>query len=164
MRYLVHKKKSPAALFQTSAPSHRPTVRLLPATSWSLCRLKPDRLLAVAAASLTLAACGAQESGERGAFAANAETADAFVARVNRELEMLDRDLQAAGFTQSTFITADTEQLNARATERYLAYLSQAVEESKRYEAQNLSPATARAIKLLKQNVAAPAPPDPAKR
>jgi peptidyl-dipeptidase A len=125
------------------------------------------RYLAVAAASLTLAACGGQQPGERVSPAANSteeETADAFVARVNRDLEALDRELQAAGFTQSTYITADTQVLNARASERYLAYLSQAVEAAKRYEGQNLSPATARTIRLLKQNVAAPAPPDPAKR
>jgi peptidyl-dipeptidase A len=92
------------------------------------------------------------------------ETADEFVARVNRELTALNNEVQAAGFTQATFITPDTELLNSKAAERYLAYLSNAVKEAKRYDGQQLSPATARALMKLRLNVAAPAPDDPDKR
>ena len=79
-----------------------------------------------------------------------AESADEFVARVNKELGALALEVDAAGFTQETFIKVDTELLNARANERYLAYLSHALEESKRYEGQQLSPATARALLKLR--------------
>jgi peptidyl-dipeptidase A len=98
------------------------------------------------------------------AAGAASETADEFVARVNRELTVLAQEAQAAGFTQDTFITPDTELLNARATERYLAYLSRAVAEAQRYDGQPLEPATARALLKLRLNVAAPAPEDPEKR
>lgn len=92
------------------------------------------------------------------------ESADEFVARVNRDLGALAQEAQAAGFTQDTFITADTQLLNAKANDRYLAYLSKAVADAKRYDGQQLSPSTARALMRLRLNVAAPAPNDPAKR
>ena len=77
--------------------------------------------------------------------AAAKESADEFVARVNGELTARAQEAQAAGFTLDTFITPDTQLLNARANDRYLAYLSKAVAEAKRYDTQRLSPATARA-------------------
>ena len=96
--------------------------------------------------------------------AAAKESADEFVARVNRELNALAQEAQAAGYTLDTYITTDTQLLNARANDRYLAYLSKAVAEAKRYDGQELSPATRRALMKLRLNVAAPAPDDAAKR
>jgi peptidyl-dipeptidase A len=93
-----------------------------------------------------------------------AQSADEFVARVNGELTALSQEAQAAGFTLDTFITLDTQLLNAKANDRYLAYLSKAVAEARRYDTQQLSPATARALMKLRLNVAAPAPDDAHKR
>ena len=95
---------------------------------------------------------------------AQAETADEFVARINRELAELGLEGNAAGWTQATYINVDTEFLNAKATERFLEYFSKAVEEAKAYDGQPMSPASKRALELLKLGVAAPAPDDPAKR
>ena len=95
---------------------------------------------------------------------AQAETADEFVARTNRELTELALEVNAAGWTQATYINVDTQLINAKATERYLEYLGKAVEESKKFEGQPMSPASKRALKLLKFNVSAPAPDDPARR
>ena len=95
---------------------------------------------------------------------ASAETADEFVARLNRELAELGREVNAAGWTQATYINVDTELLSAKATEHNLAAFSKAVEEAKRFAGQPMSPASKRAISLLKLGVAAPAPNDPAKR
>ena len=106
----------------------------------------------------------AAATGSTPSAGAASETADEFVARVNRELTVLAEEAQAAAFTQDTFITPDTELLNTRATERYLAYLSRAVEEAQRYDGEPLKPATARALMRLRLNVAAPAPDDPQKR
>ena len=99
-------------------------------------------------------------SGRAGA----AQSADEFVARVNGELAALSQEAQAAGFTLDTFITPDTQLLNARANDRYLAYLSKAVAEARRYDPHELSPASARALMKLRLNVAAPAPDDAHKR
>jgi len=95
---------------------------------------------------------------------AKAPGAEAFVARVNQDLTVLAAELNAAGFTQGTFITIDTQLLNARSNDRYLAYLTQANEEAKRFAGQKLAPETARALMKLRLNVAAPAPRDAAKR
>ena len=55
------------------------------------------RLVAAIAATLALAAGCTREAEKKDA--AGAENADAFVARVNREMTDLGRDLSAAGFT-----------------------------------------------------------------
>ena len=118
---------------------------------------------------IVLGACGPRESAApvapvRPTAAAAAESAEEFVARVNRDLTALSEEAQAAGFTQDTFITRDTQLLNARANDRYLGYLSKAVEEAKRYDGEQLAPAAARALMKLRLNVAAPAPDDAEKR
>jgi peptidyl-dipeptidase A len=92
------------------------------------------------------------------------ESADEFVARVNRELAERDRESSAAAYTYATYINQDTEYLNAKASERALEYFSGAVEQAKAFEDDELSATPARAIQLLKLNVAAPAPKDPQKR
>ena len=95
---------------------------------------------------------------------ASAETADEFVARLNAEFAGISRELNAAGWTQATYITVDTQLLSARANERFLESFSKAVAEAKKFEGQPMSPATKRAIGLLELGVSAPAPDDPAKR
>jgi peptidyl-dipeptidase A len=95
---------------------------------------------------------------------ASAETADEFVARLNQEFSSIALELNAAGWTQATYITVDTQLLTARANERFLEAFSRAVAEAKKFEGQPMSPQSKRAIELLKLGVAAPAPDDPAKR
>ena len=95
---------------------------------------------------------------------ARAETADEFVARINKEFADIWLEGNAAGWTQATYINVDTELLNARATERWLAAFGKAVEEAKAFDGQPMTPASKRAIERLKQGVPAPAPDDPAKR
>jgi len=94
----------------------------------------------------------------------SAETADEFVARLNQELADISKEVAAAGWTQATYITVDTQLMNAKAYERFLEYFSGAVEQAKKFEGQPMSPASKRTIELLKLGVAAPAPDDPAKR
>jgi peptidyl-dipeptidase A len=112
------------------------------------------RLGVAAIALLALAPAG---------FAA-AETADEFVARLNHELAELSVEINAAGWTQATYITVDTQFLNAKAYERYLAAFSRLVAESKQFEGQPMTPASKRTLDLLKLGVPAPAPDDPQKR
>ena len=95
---------------------------------------------------------------------ASAETADEFVARLNKEFADIGLEINAAGWTQATYITVDTQLLSARANERLLESFSKAVAESKKFEGQPMSPASKRALELLKLGVSAPAPDDPAKR
>jgi peptidyl-dipeptidase A len=95
---------------------------------------------------------------------ARAETADEFVARINKEFADIWLENNAAGWTQATYINIDTELLNARATERWLAAFSKAVDEAKAFDGKPMSATTRRAIEQLKLGVPAPAPADPAKR
>ncbi len=113
----------------------------------------------VAALSLALSCCGGKPV-DVGATSGvvKQETADEFVARANHDLTDIDLETSASEWTQKTYLNTDTELLNARAQDRYLGYLSRAVEESKRYDGQQMSPASARSIKLMRVNVAAPAP------
>ena len=113
---------------------------------------------------LRAARIGIPAGAASGQAAAANESADEFVTRVNGELTARAQEAQAAGFTLDTFITPDTQLLNARANDRYLAYLNKAVAEAKRYDTRKLSPATARALIKLRLNVAAPAPDDAQKR
>ena len=106
---------------------------------------------------LGLAACQQQAS-------APAEKADQFVERLNTDFAVLHIEGAQAGWVQATYITPDTEALNARTNDRFLAYFNAAVEQSRQFDGQPMSPASARAIALLRQGVSSPAPNDPALR
>jgi peptidyl-dipeptidase A len=96
-----------------------------------------------------------------------AETADEFVARTNRELAELAIEVNAAGWTQATYINVDSQLLNAKAKGRFLAYLGKAVEDARQFEGQPMSATSRRTLALLKFSVlreSAPAPDDPARR
>jgi peptidyl-dipeptidase A len=78
------------------------------------------------------------------------ETADQFVARVNEEFRAISAELNAAQWLSNTYINGDSEMLAAKANERWLTQLNAWIAQAKRFEGQQLSPDTARAIKLLK--------------
>jgi peptidyl-dipeptidase A len=120
-----------------------------------------SRVLKTSVLLALVAAAGCQQSSEP---PGTRETAEQFIERTNQEMVELGREVSAAAWTYATYINQDTELLNAKANERWLTYFNKAVEDAKRYENQQLSPSTARAIQLLKLGVAAPAPNDPAKR
>lgn len=120
-------------------------------------------------AALLLAGCG-QAQQEEGALQASraapepAETADAFVARINAELVELRRESGAAGWVNATYINGDTALLQSRARERYAAWHSDAVKQALQYDGQDLAPETRRALELLKLGTSLPSPSDPEKR
>lgn len=95
---------------------------------------------------------------------ASATPADDFVASLNKQLAELSLEVNAAAWTQATYITVDTQFLNAKANERLLGTFSKLVADAKAYEGQPMSEASGRAIKLLKLGLPAPAPDDPEKR
>jgi peptidyl-dipeptidase A len=92
------------------------------------------------------------------------EDPGAFVGRLNKDFRALGNELSAAGWVQATYITEDTQLLNARSNERYLERLSRAVAEARAFDGVSLDPAAARTLQLLRLGVAAPAPDDPEKR
>lgn len=94
-----------------------------------------------------------------------AADADAFVKQFNDE-RVKDYPLEtAAAWVQQTYITDDTQRINAAMSEKYLGYLGKKVEQAKQFkDVQGLSADTARALLLLKLQTAMPAPSDVAKR
>jgi peptidyl-dipeptidase A len=127
-------------------------------------------LLALAvAASLALSACKREPSPDAGTAAPGVpaerkdETADEFVARVNAELKAMYPELTAAQWLSSTYINDDSQLLAAKGNEKYLSALNSWIAQARRFEGQQMSPETARAIMLLKLGTAMPAPNDPVK-
>ena len=134
--------------------------------------MKPRHaLLALAvAASLSLTACerspspdGTDASGTNAAASRENETADQFIARVNQEYKDLYTELSSAQWLSATHITDDSQLVAAKANERYLTQLNSWIEQARRFEGEDMSPATARSINLLKLMTAMPAPKDPEK-
>ncbi len=117
-----------------------------------------------------LALCIAIASGAAAAKSPNppdgaptAAEADAFVAELNaRSLEEFP-EVAAAQWVAATYINDDTQLLAAKANERSLARLGEAIESAKRFAGLTLSPDTARALKLLTLSAPMPAPRDPKK-
>ncbi len=101
---------------------------------------------------------------EEPAAAAPAESAEAFVARANQEAAELGREMGAAEWVRSTYITGDTAILAAANAERYAKWHGEMVQASLAYDDQELDAPTRRALELLKLSTSAPAPNDPAKR
>jgi peptidyl-dipeptidase A len=131
------------------ANSSRRTARFVPGLSLALC------------ASL-LSSCGGPP-GPRPPPKAD-KPAPEFIAKFNEDLVGIYREINAAGFTQATHITVDTQYLNARATERYLEYFSRKAGEAKAFDGEKLDPSTQRSLMLIKLSVSAPAPADAKKR
>lgn len=125
--------------------------------------------LAVAACLLPLAACKksptpAADSRTAPAPAApEGETADQFIARVNDELRKMYPELSSAQWLSNTYINDDSQLLASKSNERWLSQLNSWIEQAKRFEGQKMSPDTARAIRLLKQQTSMPPPRDAAK-
>lgn len=129
-------------------------------------KLRHALLATAVIGTLGLAACkrDAAPAASASAPAAQAgETADQFVARVNEEVRKLSTELNSAQWLSNTYINGDSELIAAKANERWLAQLNLWIEQSKRYDGQQLKPETARALKLLKLWTAMPAPKDPKK-
>jgi len=91
-------------------------------------------------------------------------TADDFIAKINHELDDLSIESGATAWIRATYINHDSAILSSRFAEKYAAWHSNAVQESLAFADSNMSPETARALKLLKLDTTRPAPSEPAKR
>ena len=95
---------------------------------------------------------------------ATAAEADKFIADAEQRLLDLNIKYSRADWVKSTFITDDTEALSAEANKQVITAATELAEQSKRFDGLQLSPDTARKIKLLKLALVLPAPKDPAER
>ena len=92
------------------------------------------------------------------------ETAKQFVARIGEEGGQLNKEVSAAYWVRSTYITPDTAILAAKAGERALTFESNMVKQAKQFRSAEMDSDTARAIELMLRGSSAPAPNDPALR
>ena len=130
--------------------------------------MKNTVFLPLLAGTLVLAACSGQPmrsgspAGEKTPVATAAD-ADAFVAGVNQEIRDHYVEDVAAQWVAATYITADTGVLEAKANERSLIRLKNAIDASHRFDGiSGVSAESARGIEMLKRQSAMPTPKDPA--
>ncbi len=126
-------------------------------------------LLRAACAAVLLSALPAVAQGTPApATAAQAkatpEEAKKFAERVNADLKKLWTKQATAEWIKSTYITDDTERNAAWVNEEVLAYMNQAIKESRRFDGLKLDADTARFLHLLRVNSAIAAPSDAQKR
>ncbi|MFN0120897.1 MAG: M2 family metallopeptidase, partial [Blastocatellia bacterium] len=115
----------------------------------------------------TLAACNTDRpagSAPSASSAASAASPEAFIADAEKKLADLSVRLGRAQWIQSNFITEDSESLSAQTNEEFIAVTTALAETARKFDGQNMSPDTARKIKLLKLSLSMPAPADPVKR
>ncbi|HEY0876611.1 MAG TPA: M2 family metallopeptidase [Vicinamibacterales bacterium] len=92
---------------------------------------------------------------------ATAEGAKAFLTEVNAELLELANAASRAGWTQSTYITVDTEIMAAQANEALVKAQTRYAQEAVRFDKVQLPPAERRQLELLKTSLTMAAPADP---
>src|SRR5690606_14256886 len=151
------------------SPHARPSLRATPILREQIVNHRHLILVLAIGAGLALSACKRESTPAETAApgtqqaAPQDETADEFIARVNAELKAMYPELTAAQWLSSTYIIDDSQLLAAKANEKFLTSLNAWIEQARRFEGQEMSPETARAINLLKLGTAMPAPRDPQK-
>ena len=110
---------------------------------------------------LMLNACKRETDTSSGPAIPKDETADQFIARVNKDLKASYPEMTAAQWLSNTYINDDSKLVASRSNERTLTQLNAWIDQAKRFEGQQMSPDTARAISLLKLSSAMPPPRDP---
>ncbi|HWV38378.1 MAG TPA: M2 family metallopeptidase [Vulgatibacter sp.] len=93
-----------------------------------------------------------------------AAEAKAFTTQVDADLKRLYTKVATAEWVKSTYITDDSERLAAWANEELMAYLSQAVADSRRFDGVEVDEETGRLLHLLRLSSSLPAPSDPEAR
>ncbi|MEO8011396.1 MAG: M2 family metallopeptidase [Dokdonella sp.] len=116
-------------------------------------------IIAISGCAQTGTRADPQQSAAPGATAADA---DAFIARVEKDIREHYVEDVAAQWVAATYITQDTGVLEAKANERVLTRLKAAIDESRTFDGiSGLSPETARSLELLRRQSAMPTPNNP---
>ena len=112
---------------------------------------------------LALVACARQSETQDAPSAQNAvpETPAEFLARSEQEMLELGKEVGLAHWLRATYITPDTGELAARASERSLAFDSALIAQAKKLKDTPTDPESARAIELILRGSSMPAPNDP---
>ncbi len=123
-------------------------------------------LCCCAAATLTLAACGDNSTSTTTTNAAKAPTVDeakAFLADAEMRLEQSGIEMAHASWIAATYITYDSQIVEATAAQRYTELSVELAAKAARFNALELDPVDRRKMSMLKQVLVFPAPQDSAK-
>ncbi|NOK36490.1 peptidase M2 family protein [Corallococcus exercitus] len=125
----------------------------------------PQSLIRAALAALSLAApaASAQTTPAPAAKATPAE-AKQFAEKLNADLKQLWTRQATAEWIKSTYITDDTERNAASVNEEVMAYVNNAIKDSRRFDGLKLDADTARMLHLLRVSQTLPAPANPKQR
>jgi peptidyl-dipeptidase A len=115
------------------------------------------------ACTLAVIALGCQTGGGD-AVPPTAEEAHRFIQAAEKRLETLGKKASRAGWVQNNFITVDTQKIAADAQSDFAAAVTELAPGARRFEGLQLPIEDARKLKLLKLQLSAPAPDDPAER
>ncbi len=115
--------------------------------------------------SLTLSATDSAATAAVGSDGKPIDVAAAgqFMAQVEKELHRLKVKAERAAWVQSNFITMDTQEIAAEATQELMLFLAKTIKEATRFDALQLPSELARKFHLLKLAGRLPAPRDEAK-
>ena len=116
-------------------------------------RLFAGLLLAVA----TIAACRVWAPSPT----PSAEDAAKFISTVNETMLKLGREQQQAGWVASTYITPDTEAINARANQAYIDAVARNAKDAARFNNLQVGADARRQLELLKTTLVVVTPSDP---
>ena len=119
-------------------------------------RLVPGGL--VLALSVLAAACGGSETT---AAPKSADDAKQFLTNVNSTMLRLGIEAAQAGWVAQTYITEDTEALDARATQQIIEAIARYAKEAAAYNSVQVPPDTRRQLDLLKLSLVMVTPSDP---
>ena len=118
-------------------------------------RLVPGLVLAL---SVLAAACGGSETT---AAPKSADDAKQFLTNVNSTMLRLGIEAAQAGWVAQTYITEDTEALDARATQQIIEAIARYAKEAAAYNNVQVPPDTRRQLDLLKLSLVMVTPSDP---
>ena len=99
-------------------------------------------------------------SAQSGARVSTAAEARKFLDDANRELLRLINNVNRASWVQSTYITPDTEVLNAQANEQLVNAVTKYAKQARRFDKVTLPPLERREMTVLKNSITVSAPPD----
>ena len=92
------------------------------------------------------------------------QEAHRFIEAAEKRLESLGKKAARAGWVQNTYITVDTQKIAADAQSDFAAAVAELALGARRFDGLRLSEDDARKLKLLKLQLSAPAPNNPAER
>jgi peptidyl-dipeptidase A len=123
--------------------------------------MRTRSLVIIPAVCLGVGALALQAQQPGNSSPATAQEARAFIEEANRELLRLGTADSRAGWTQSTYITVDTERMAADTTEALTTAMTRYAREAGRFDKVELSDIERRQLVVLKNFLTMSSPPDP---